>query len=76
MPFFKKKKIGLKKKIYILGGLQSRKVVSKISLIKIMYLNKLFLLYFIEISMVSNLGIEMDNGMSKLRPPVDLLGGF
>jgi hypothetical protein len=50
--------------------------VSKISLIKIMHLNKLFLLYFIEISMVSNLGIEMDNGMSKLRPPVDLLGGF
>ncbi len=26
--------------------------------------------------MVSNLGIEIDNEMSKLRPPVDLLGGF
>ena len=60
---------------YFLGGLQSKKVVSKISLIKIMHLNKLFFLYFIEISMVSNLGIEMDNGMSKLRPPVDLLAG-
>ncbi len=59
-----------------MGGLQSKKVVSKISLIKIMHLNKLFLLYFIEISMVSNLGIEMDNGMSKLRPPVDLWGVF
>ncbi len=41
-----------------------------------MHLNKLFLLYFIEIWMVSNLGIEMDKEMSKLRPPVDLLGGF
>jgi hypothetical protein len=26
--------------------------------------------------MVSNLGIEKDNEMSKLRPSVDLLGGF
>jgi hypothetical protein len=26
--------------------------------------------------MVSNLGIEKDNEMSKLRPPVDLLVGF
>jgi hypothetical protein len=26
--------------------------------------------------MVSNLGIEKDKEMSKLRPPVDLLGGF
>ncbi len=26
--------------------------------------------------MVSNLGIEKDIEMSKLRPPVDLLGGF
>ncbi len=26
--------------------------------------------------MVSNLCIEIDNEMSKLRPPVDLLGGF
>jgi hypothetical protein len=25
---------------------------------------------------VSNLGIEKDNEMSKLRPPVDLLVGF
>ena len=50
--------------------------MSKISLIKIIHLNKLFLLYFIEILMVSNLGIEMDNGMSNFRPPVDLLGGF
>ncbi len=41
-----------------------------------MHLNKLFLLYFIEIWMVSNLRIEMDKEMSKLRPPVDLLGGF
>jgi hypothetical protein len=49
--------------------------VSKISLIKIMHLNKLFLLYFIEIWMVSNLGIEMDKEMSKLRPPVNLLRG-
>ncbi len=26
--------------------------------------------------MVSDLGIEKDKEMSKLRPPVDLLGGF
>jgi hypothetical protein len=50
--------------------------VSKISLIKNMHLNKLFSLYFIKILMVSNLGIEIDNEMLKLRPPVDLLGGF
>jgi hypothetical protein len=54
------------------GGLQGKKVVSKISLIKIMHLNQSFLLYFIEILMVSNLGIEMDNEMSKLRPPFDM----
>ncbi len=47
-------------------------MVSKIGLIKIMYLNKLFSLYFIQISMVSNLGIEKNNEVSKLRPPVDL----
>jgi hypothetical protein len=45
-------------------------VVSKIGLIKIMHLNKLFSLYFTQIWMVSNIGIEMDNEMSKLRPPV------
>jgi len=33
-----------------------------------MHLNQSFLLYFIEILMVSNLGIEMDNEMSKLGP--------
>jgi hypothetical protein len=54
--------------VNILGGLQSKKVVSKIGLIKIMHLNQSFLLYFIEILMVSNLGIGMDNEMSKLRP--------
>jgi hypothetical protein len=59
-----------------LGGLQSKKVVSKIGLIKIMHLNKLFLLHFKQIWMVSNLGIEKDKEMSKLRPHVDLLGGF
>jgi hypothetical protein len=37
-----------------------------------MHLNKIFLLYFIEILMVSNLGIEMDNAMLKLRPRVDM----
>jgi hypothetical protein len=35
-----------------------------------MHLNKLFSLYFTQIWMVSNIGIEMDNEMSKLRPPV------
>ena len=44
--------------------------MSKIGLIKIMHLNKLFSLYFTQIWMVSNIGIEMDNEMSKLRPPV------
>ncbi len=32
-----------------------------------------YVLFFL---MVSNLGIEKNNEMSKLRPPVDLLGGF
>ena len=61
----------------ILGGLQSKKVVSKIGLIKIMHLNELFSLYFTQIWMVSNIGIEMDDDMSKLRPPVFMeLCGF
>jgi hypothetical protein len=33
-----------------------------------MHLNQSFLLYFIEILMVLNLGFEMDNEMSKIRP--------
>jgi hypothetical protein len=55
-----------------LGGLQRKKFGSKIGLIKIMHLNKLFLFYFIEILMVLNLGIEMDNEMLKLRFPVGM----
>jgi hypothetical protein len=42
-----------------------------------MHLNKLFSLYFTQILMVSNIGTEMDNDMSKLRPPVYMeLCGF
>ena len=52
-------------RVHILGGLQSKKVVSKIGLIKIVHLNKFFSLYFTLIWMVSNKGIE-----SKLRPLV------
>ncbi len=63
--------------MHILGGLQSKKVVSKICLRKIRHLNKLFSLYFTQILMVSNIGTEMDNDMSKLRPPVYMeLCGF
>ncbi len=64
-------------RVNILGGLQSTKVVSKICLRKIIHLSKLFSLYFTHSSMVSNIGIEMDNDMSKLRPPVYMeLYGF
>ncbi len=64
-------------RVNILGGLQSKKVVSKIGLIKIIHLNKFFSLYFTQILMVSNIGIEIDNEMSKLRPPVYMeLCGF
>ncbi len=51
-----------------MGGHQGKKVVSKICLRKIMHLNKLFSLYFTQILMVSNIGTEMDNDMSKLGP--------
>jgi hypothetical protein len=42
-----------------------------------MHVNKLFFLYFTQILMVSNIGIEMDSDMSKLRAPVYMeLCGF